>query len=101
MASLSASEIQSQLTSLKEAARARSPGELGRVDQVGRAFYLGMIVVLGQFYLGFFLTMRTSQVCQEFMDLKIPRHAEILDVAAGSGILSAEIQTGGYEKRRE
>ena len=35
MASLSASEIQSQLTSLKEAARARSPGELGRVDQVG------------------------------------------------------------------
>merc|ERR1711963_682884 len=66
--SLSASEIQSQLTSLKEAARARSPGELGRVDQV----------------------------CQEFMDLKIPRHAEILDVAAGSGILSAEIQTGGY-----
>ena len=35
------------------------------------------------------------QVCQEFMDLKIPRHAEILDVAAGSGILSAELQTGG------
>ena len=34
MASLSASEIQSQLTSLKEAARSRSPGELGRVDQV-------------------------------------------------------------------
>jgi len=68
MASLSASEIQSQLTSLKEAARSRSPGELGRVDQV----------------------------CQEFMDLKIPRHAEILDVAAGSGILSAELQTGGY-----
>ena len=43
--------------------------------------------------------MKTSQVCQEFMDLKIPRHAEILDVAAGSGILSAEIQTGGYEER--
>ena len=37
----------------------------------------------------------TFQVCQEFMDLKIPRHAEILDVAAGSGILSAELQTGG------
>ena len=35
------------------------------------------------------------QVCQEFMDLKVPRHAEILDVAAGSGILSAELQTGG------
>ena len=34
MASLAASEIQSQLTSLKEAARSRSPGELGRVDQV-------------------------------------------------------------------
>ena len=99
MASLSASEIQSQLTSLKEAARARSPGELGRVDQVG--VFLAMIVILGLFYLGFFLTLRTSQVCQEFMDLKIPRHAEILDVAAGSGILSAEIQTGGYEKRRE
>ena len=63
------------------------------------AFYLAMIVTLCQFYLGFLLTMRTSQVCQEFMDLKIPRHAEILDVAAGSGILSAEIQTGGYEER--
>ena len=52
MASLSASEIQSQLTSLKEAARARSPGELGRVDQVG--VFLAMIVILGLFYLGFF-----------------------------------------------
>lgn len=68
MASLSASEIQDQLVSLKEAARSRSPGELGRVDQV----------------------------CQEFLDLKIPRHAEILDVAAGSGIISAELQAGGY-----
>ena len=36
MASLSASEIQDQLKSLKEAARSRSPGELGRVDQVGK-----------------------------------------------------------------
>lgn len=54
--------------SLKEAARSRSPGELGRVDQV----------------------------CQEFLDLRIPRHAEILDVAAGSGIISAELQRGGY-----
>ena len=41
------------------------------------------------------LMTMTFQVCQEFMDLKIPRHAEILDVAAGSGILSAELQTGG------
>ena len=36
------------------------------------------------------------QVCAEFLDLRIPRHAEILDVAAGSGILSAELQTGRY-----
>ena len=42
-----------------------------------------------------YLSTLTLQVCQEFMDLKIPRHAEILDVAAGSGILSAELQTGG------
>lgn len=68
MATLSAIEIQDQLVSLKDAARDRSPGELGRVDQV----------------------------CNEFLDLKIPRHAEILDIAAGSGILSAELQTGGY-----
>jgi len=68
MATLSAAEIQDQLASLKEAAMSRSPGELGRVNQV----------------------------CQEFLDLRIPRHAEVLDVAAGSGILSAELQTGGY-----
>jgi len=68
MATLGAQEILDQLVSLKDAARERSPGELGRVDQV----------------------------CEEFFNLKIPRHAEILDVAAGSGILSAELQTGGY-----
>ena len=106
MASLAASEIQSQLTSLKEAARSRSPGELGRVDQVlescekyGFLFTPGIqIKVAGrELYisaLSYLLTL-TLQVCQEFMDLKIPRHAEILDVAAGSGILSAELQTGG------
>ena len=97
MASLSASEIQSQLTSLKEAARARSPGELGRVDQVG--FLSCHDCYFRPILSSTFFTMKTSQVCQEFMDLKIPRHAEILDVAAGSGILSAEIQTGGYEER--
>jgi ubiquinone/menaquinone biosynthesis C-methylase UbiE len=68
MANLSAAEIQNQLVSLKDAARSRSPGELGRVDQVSK----------------------------EFLDLRIPRHAEVLDVAAGSGILSAELQIGGY-----
>ena len=68
MATLSASEIQLQLLTLKEDARSRSPGELSGVDNV----------------------------CSEFFKLRVPRSSEILDVAAGSGILSAELQTGGY-----
>jgi len=68
MASLSATEIQEQLVVLKEAARSRSPGELSRVENV----------------------------VGEFFDLHVPRNSEILDVAAGSGILSAKLQTGGY-----
>jgi len=68
MASLSALEVQEQLLVMKEEARSRSPGELSRVDRV----------------------------CSEFFDLRKPRNAEILDVAAGSGILSAELQAGGY-----
>ena len=92
MASLSALEIQDQLKSLKEAARSRSPGELGRVDQVGKH-----IVPQDTGYLSYSVLTPIFQVCQEFMDLKIPRHAEILDVAAGSGILSAELQTGGSD----
>ena len=94
MASLSASEIQDQLKSLKEAARSRSPGELGRVDQVGKHKH---IVPLDTGSLSYSVLTPIFQVCQEFMDLKIPRHAEILDVAAGSGILSAELQTGGSD----
>ena len=90
MASLSASEIQDQLKSLKEAARSRSPGELGRVDQVGKH-----LIPQDTGSLSYSVLTPIFQVCQEFMDLKIPRHAEILDVAAGSGILSAELQTGG------
>jgi len=39
---------------------------------------------------------RVDRVCSEFFDLRKPRNAEILDVAAGSGILSAELQAGGY-----
>jgi len=65
---LSAYEVQEQLVTMKEEARARSPGELSRVDRV----------------------------CSEFFDLKVPRNSEVLDVAAGSGILSAEMQAGGY-----
>jgi len=68
MASLSAAEIQEQLVVLKEAARSRSPGELSRVENV----------------------------VKEFFDLHVPRNSEILDVAAGSGILSAKLQTEGY-----
>jgi len=68
MATLSASEIQLQLLTLKDDARSRSPGELSGVDNV----------------------------CSEFFKLRVPRSSEILDVAAGSGILSAELQTGGY-----
>ena len=40
MATLSATEIDEQLFSLKEAARSRSPGELGRVDQVSTYWQL-------------------------------------------------------------
>lgn len=68
MASLNAYEIQEQLVTLKEDARARSPGELSRVENVS----------------------------EEFFQLRVPRNCEILDVAAGSGILSAKLQTGGY-----
>jgi len=68
MATLNAYEIQEQLVSLKEDARSRSPGELSRVENV----------------------------CEEFFELKVPRNSEILDVAAGSGIVSAKLQTGGY-----
>jgi len=35
-------------------------------------------------------------VADEFFQLGVPRSSEILDVAAGSGILSALLQTGGY-----
>jgi len=68
MTTLTAGEIRSQLVLLKEDAKTRSPGELSGVDNV----------------------------CAEFFNLQVPRNSEILDVAAGSGILSAELQTGGY-----
>ena len=67
MTSLTAQEIQDQLVTLKEDARSRSPGELSRVENVA----------------------------EEFFQLRVPRTAEILDVAAGSGIVSALLQTGG------
>ena len=67
MASLNAYEVLEQLVTLKEDARSRSPGELSRVENVS----------------------------EEFFQLRVPRNSEILDVAAGSGILSAELQTGG------
>ena len=47
--------------------RSRSPGEISRVENVA----------------------------DEFFQLNVPRSSEILDVAAGSGILSALLQTGG------
>lgn len=68
MASLNAYEVLEQLVTLKEDARSRSPGELSRVENVS----------------------------EEFFQLRVPRNSEILDVAAGSGILSAKLQTGGY-----
>eukprot|EP00092_Neocalanus_flemingeri_P029944 GFUD01032510.1.p1 GENE.GFUD01032510.1~~GFUD01032510.1.p1 ORF type:complete len:436 (+),score=117.78 GFUD01032510.1:141-1448(+) len=68
MATLTANEIQLQLLTLKEDAKTRSPGELSGVNNV----------------------------CAEFLQLKVPRSSEILDVAAGSGIISAELQTAGY-----
>ena len=48
--------------------RSRSPGEISRVENVA----------------------------EEFFQLSVPRSSEILDVAAGSGIVSALLQTGGY-----
>ena len=53
---------------LRSEARQRSPGELSRVENVAA----------------------------EFFQLHVPRSAEILDVAAGSGIVSALLQTGGF-----
>lgn len=47
--------------------RSRSPGEISRVENVA----------------------------EEFFQLSVPRCSEILDVAAGSGIVSALLQTGG------
>ena len=68
MTTLTAYEIQDQLVTLKDDARDRSPGELSRVENVA----------------------------DEVFQLRVPRTAEILDVAAGSGIVSALLQTGGY-----
>jgi len=68
MTTLNAYEIQEQLVTLKSEARQRSPGELSRVENVA----------------------------VEFFQLHVPRSAEILDVAAGSGIVSALLQTGGF-----
>ena len=67
MTTLNVYEIQDQLVTLKADARDRSPGELSRVENVA----------------------------EEFFQLQAPRSSEILDVAAGSGIVSALIQTGG------
>jgi len=68
MTTLNAYEIQDQLVTLKADARDRSPGELSRVENVA----------------------------DEFFQLRVPRTSEILDVAAGSGIVSALLQTGGF-----
>jgi len=68
MTTLGANEIFQQLKILKEELSNHSAEELGHVN------YLS----------------------SEFLQLKVPRNSEILDVAAGSGILSAELQTGGY-----
>ena len=65
--SLTIQELQDQLVTLRVDARDRSPGELSRVENVA----------------------------EEFFQLQAPRSSEILDVAAGSGIVSALIQTGG------
>ena len=50
--------------------RSRSPGEISRVENVA----------------------------EEFFQLSVPRSSEILDVAAGSGIVSALLQTGGKQR---
>ena len=84
MTSLNAQEIQDQLVSLREDARTRSPGELSRVENVAQEFFqvhLIDIVIHNKY--------RQSQ-------LHVPRNSEILDVAAGSGIVSALLQTGGF-----
>ena len=65
--SLTIQELQDQLVTLRVDARDRSPGELSRVENVA----------------------------DEFFQLRVPRTSEILDVAAGSGIVSALLQTGG------
>lgn len=67
MSSLTIQELHDQLVTLRSDARDRSPGELSRVENVA----------------------------EEFFQLHVPRSSEILDVAAGSGIVSALIQTGG------
>ena len=67
MATLSAAEVLLQLEALKEDVRCRDPGQLAGVHFVS----------------------------SEFFRLKVQRTSEILDFAAGSGILSAELQTGG------
>ena len=51
--------------------RSRSPGEISRVENVA----------------------------EEFFQLSVPRSSEILDVAAGSGIVSALLQTGGKQSQ--
>jgi len=37
-----------------------------------------------------------EKVCDEFFSLRLPLASEILDVAAGSGIVSAKVQSRGY-----
>jgi len=39
---------------------------------------------------------KVKKLVQEFLQMKVPRSAEILDVAAGSGILSVMLQSKGY-----
>jgi len=68
MATMNANEVLWQLEALKEEVKTRDPAQLSGVDRV----------------------------CEEFFKLRVPRTSEILDVAAGSGVLSAELQTGGY-----
>ena len=83
MTSLNAQEIEDQLVSLKQDARTRSPGELSRVENVAQEFFQVKII-------------RTHFVPKYQFQLHVPRNSEILDVAAGSGIVSALLQTGGY-----
>jgi len=39
---------------------------------------------------------KVNKLVEEFLQMKVPRSAEILDVAAGSGILSVMLQSNGY-----